>query len=133
MIYEGLDNDYYLVDNPIYLKFNGTQSFPIENYNLFVDIGGYENYIQMHNGIAIVDIAPIIKSLMDSPNFFDKNNMIKIDAYALYDDGQGGLPIFDTIFQDKHFIRGSRYTGANNYLSNGTILKTVDKLPKWGD
>lgn len=132
MIYQGLSNDYYLVDNPIYLTFNGTISIPnIENYLLTVTIGTYVFDVQMHNGLAIVDISPIVKHLMGVPNYFDQSNIITLSAEATYFTDEQGVT--DTIFEDIRFVRGSRYTGTNNNLENGDILKVTETIPVWSN
>lgn len=125
MIYSGLENDYYLVDNPIYLKIQ-EESTPYQNPLLNISIGSYVFDAQMHNGEVIIDLSPIIKYLMTVPNFFNQSNIVQLSATILE---EGSLP--DFIFFEKHFIRGGRYTGANNYLTNGTILKPAEKIPEW--
>src|SRR5690606_35255109 len=116
----GLENNYYLANNPIYLKFTSSE-FPLPNYELTLTIGARVVTIQMYSGFAILDIAPIVKSLMSKPDFNDPNsNIIVVDVELFwYSDEVGNTVNLGT----KSFIRGGQYAGQNNYLSSNTILK----------
>lgn len=129
MTFTGLDNNYYLTNNPIYLEIFGGFGAG-ENFLLFINVGGRIIGVQMFNEYAIIDLAPVIKSLMALPNFQNPNsNRLKVDiGITWYSESQG----FFKDFNDKVFIRGGRHTGFNNILSNNTILKVSDLIPVWG-
>lgn len=128
----GLEYNYYLVNNPIYLYVEGA---PLggglaENYPLTIVIGERVITAQMHNGMAIIDIAPIVKTLMNVPYFNTPNtNIVSAGISISYVDDMDQPQIIN--IGTKTFVRGGLYTGNNNYLSNNTVLKESELIPVW--
>lgn len=128
MIVQGLEENYYLINNPIYLKIIDDET-PEENHLLTISVGSRDITSQMYNGETIIDIAPIVKSLFSKPDFQNpSSNIITIDLTGFYYFEEAGFQIPIGI---KTFIRGGQYGGQNNYLSLGTILKVSEKIPVW--
>lgn len=126
----GLDENRYLVNNPIYLRFVGDIGEQAD-YLLTITIGALTTEVQMYNNGAYLDVSPFVKAQFPStPNLFSPNsNIVKLDiSVSWYAQSQG----YQEFFNDKVFIRGGRYTGINNYLANNHVLKESVLIPIWG-
>ncbi len=133
MTVQGLEQNYYLINNPIYLRIFDVPVIGEDpkNYELTITVGSRIITSQMYNGEAMIDISPIVKSQFPKPNFQTPNsNRITIDITVFYydEDLEQGVTI---PINGKTFIRGGQYGGQNNYLSDGTILKVSEKIPVW--
>lgn len=127
MTITGLENDYYLVNNPIYVTVTVEIDLP---GTLQLAIGSRGLIIRMdHEVVVVIDIAPIVKTLMNVPDFNNPNeNITTINISGQFFNEITGEQLN---LGAKSFIRGGLYTGNNNHLSNNAVLKVAEYIPVW--
>lgn len=129
----GLEGNYYLINNDIWLKFTvghtSVTSIGLMIENQATGDQSVQFIVYPIGGEASVNISQIVKSLFNDPDNNHQNNFetLKINYYAITSEGQ--VASYSTI---KKFIRGGiRTNEINNTLQVGELLSPTDKIPTW--
>lgn len=140
MTVKGLENNAYLINNPIIIELIG-DSNDVRHFDLAII-----NNTTGHNVSLTIDsppgeskmkynIAPALKSTFSKPDFkyqaFDmifNLNQFQIQAVARGEDGVIG----GNVVLNKSFIRGGKDTDQTNiYLEHRDVCSPVDTIPYW--
>lgn len=126
----GLQSNYYLANNPIYITVRETSPWDYAA----IKVGSLRVSIVTPVEDAVrVDIAPFIKSLMPNVSFNVSDNIISAEIrVTVFRRGISvAIPISQETF-NKTFIRGGNNRNLPNYnISANQLLKVTDKLPYW--
>lgn len=132
---QGLEQDNYLVNNPILVRIK--ESSLIDYYSL--NIGSYTNIIvtpiNASNEI-VVDISSYVKSMF--PLFNQNSNMISVQfniraikKEMLYPSGFATTIVSSVVINKFFCFGGRRINKSNQIIQPSTVIKVTDKLPLW--
>jgi len=126
----GLQSNYYLANNPIYITARETLSWDYAT----IKVGSLPvaTVTPIEDAVR-VDIAPFIKSLMPNVSFNVSDNIITAEIrVTVFRRGISvAIPIRQETF-NKTFIRGGNSRNLPNYnVSANQLLKVTDKIPYW--
>lgn len=127
----GLQSNYYLANNPIYITVRETS--PWDYVTVKVGNLPVATVTPIDNEVRF-DIAPFIKSLMPNVSFNVSDNIlsaeVRVTTFRRLLNNEGLLVSQETF--NKTFIRGGNNRNLPNYnVSANQILKVTDKLPYW--
>lgn len=135
MVISGLNNNRYLINNPIWVEITGAGAKVTLTFTSFSQEVGEQNYFFTFytlNGRTIFDLSEIIKSLMPEPNHpqnpiagsFISGNSLNVGLTFQSGASSQTLP--------KMFFRGGRDSmGTNIFLTANSVLKESEKIPVW--
>lgn len=138
---EGLEGNYYAVNNPVYLKIQSSKdSFIVMRVQGKSDS---DMVYQIRAGLPLfVDISDYIKSFMGIPDLVEpvfageqqlaglvNKNIIELTLLFAVREDMG--PTKQYLYK-RIFVRGGYFNGVNNQLTDGMVLKDSSLVPTWG-
>lgn len=138
MIITGLENNYYLTQNDIWVSVGifseavSTLDITVKNIDTGKELPALKLYPSPNNDFQF-NISQVMRALMPEPNHINNNNLQKfsISFTAHYVDSNSPDK---NITLEKHFIRGGRNKDVNKhwYLQEGSKL-VVGKWIQWNN
>ena len=138
MIITGLENNYYLTQNDIWVSVGifseavSTLDITVKNIDTGKELPALKLYPSPNNDFQF-NISQVMRALMPEPNHINNNNLQKfsISFIAHYVDSNSPDK---NITLEKHFIRGGRNKDVNKhwYLQEGSKL-VVGKWIQWNN
>lgn len=143
----GIDSNYYLSDNPIFVELSDfetpTKVIEVRVKNLSTQINSSPLRYYLFDESITIDIAPLVKAMMQEPNLFApyvqqsigtvqrlQRNYVHLEfSFIEYTDP---VHIVNLEKRTKTFIRGGKRTYQSNQKTNfGAILSPTEIIPIW--
>lgn len=135
MTVKGLENNAYLINNPIIIDLIGNSN-DVRHFDLAIRNITRNTFSSLTldtppgKSEMKYNISPVIKSLFSKPNntTVSNINLFEIQSVARNNEGVVG----SNVVVRKSFIRGGEDTDKTNlYMNNGDLCLPADKIPYW--